>query len=87
MLLWEEQWRGEGDFVLLSSLCSFTLSQLPSGGKSETAQTSSDFEDEASVAPAEQGIWEKVSGHVLDTEGKSNISPRPSSAVTLHLQP
>lgn len=81
---------GEGDFALLSSLCSFILSQPPSDGKSEIAQTS-DFEDEASVASAEQGIWEKVSGHVLDTENKSTISSlfifccHPSSAALMEL--
>lgn len=82
---------GEGDFVSLSSFCSFTLSWLPSDGKSETAQTSSDCEDETSVVPAEQGIWEKVSGHVLDTESKSNMSSlfifcsHPSSAALMEL--
>lgn len=81
----------EGVFAVLFSLCSFTLSQPPSDGKSETAHTSSDFEDEASVAPAEQGVWEKVSGHVLDTENKSNTSSlfifcsHPSAAALMDL--
>lgn len=68
---------GEGFSLTLFSclLCSLTLSHLPLDGKSETAQTSSDFEYEASVVPAQQGIWRKVSGHILDRESKSNMYP------------